>query len=75
MIFQSTPPVKGVTLQGHGIRLIIGISIHTPCEGGDVDVSGCLLLCDISIHTPCEGGDTLFFVHCAVFGNFNPHPL
>ena len=36
------------------------ISIHAPCEGGDISVSGYVLVKVISIHAPCEGGDDLF---------------
>ena len=34
------------------------ISIHAPCEGGDVGVGGRAVAVEvISIHAPCEGGD------------------
>ena len=56
--FQSTPPVKGVTSHGWDAYHMDGISIHTPCEGGDIIRNQRWQISQgISIHTPCEGGD------------------
>ena len=58
-LFQSTPPARGATIRPKWCEKIIsGISIHAPREGGDgravdVDAGGF----DISIHAPREGGD------------------
>ena len=56
--FQSTLPLRGVTLQVLQ-RLTLGsISIHTPLAGSDVFLfDGRVGLVDISIHTPLAGSD------------------
>ena len=37
--------------------LLLSISIHAPCAGGDVKTELVALLYAISIHAPCAGGD------------------
>ena len=55
--FQSTHPVKGVTLTESVVRLVEPISIHTPREGCDEVPITETYYDDISIHTPREGCD------------------
>ena len=55
--FQSTLPLRGVTLQVLQ-RLTLGsISIHTPLAGSDVFVLRDCQTAAISIHTPLAGSD------------------
>ena len=39
----------------------LGISIHAPREGGDIDIPNRHTDDSISIHAPREGGDALYF--------------
>ena len=39
IIFQSTPPARGATLQTRTINVPEGISIHAPRKGSDFDLS------------------------------------
>ena len=58
MIFQSTPPARGATSGWiTGTASGLGISIHAPREGGDMERSVIIGLTRISIHAPREGGD------------------
>ena len=60
MKFQSTPPARGATQPAATQKLQVGISIHTPREGGDKCNSHTSYHYQrISIHTPREGGDAL----------------
>ena len=57
MEFQSTLPVRGVTIQsGYKVKTTI-ISIHTPREGSDHQMCRIVRHRKISIHTPREGSD------------------
>ena len=58
MILQSTPPARGATSGWiTGTASGLGISIHAPREGGDMERSVIIGLTRISIHAPREGGD------------------
>ena len=55
--FQSTPPLKAVTVFVHSFQEFIVISIHTAPKGGDNVVSWLPETLRISIHTAPKGGD------------------
>ena len=58
MIFQSTLPARGATLQGIGTHRKDCISIHAPRTGSDAPASGRDRRCSgISIHAPRTGSD------------------
>ena len=56
--FQSTLPVRGVTVISDRAFSPIFISIHTPREGSDLYAKFTLDENGISIHTPREGSDS-----------------
>ena len=74
-IFQSTPPVRGVTAKALEDVMDDTFQSTPPVRGVTFDAPKLPEIEFISIHTPCEGGDLscINFVqhHC----NFNPHPL
>ena len=73
-VFQSTPPVWGVTYYNQLPPAVQRISIHTPRVGGDITL---YILCYnimISIHTPRVGGDDKVATFRIYYKDFNPHP-
>ena len=57
LLFQSTPPARGATLDTLLTKVVFPISIHAPREGGDQADSTQPYSITISIHAPREGGD------------------
>ena len=56
-IFQSTLPLRGVTLHHANHSAIKIISIHTPLAGSDNISVPLIIATSISIHTPLAGSD------------------
>ena len=73
-IFQSTPPARGATWwrSDHGVHS--WISIHAPCEGGDLQGISPETTIMISIHAPCEGGDGIDCIHKPIYAGFQSTP-
>ena len=72
--FQSTPPARGATSRGRPQRSVLGISIHAPREGGDMEIPGKPRSDRISIHAPREGGDCCELDDQHYNFHFNPRP-
>ena len=52
----------------------LGISIHAPREGGDIDIPNRHTDDSISIHAPREGGDRAAVQVIQLIHYFNPRP-
>ena len=74
MLFQSTPLIRGETLQHSRILQALQISIHSPHARGDMTSADTAAACYISIHSPHARGD--FSVICLKSSGayFNPLP-
>ena len=72
--FQSTLPLRGATRRDRRSDAKLGISIHTPLAGSDLELSDLLLLeLVVSLHTPLAGSDYSLRPHCNRECSFNPH--
>ena len=72
-VFQSTHPARGATEAYRGFYRILGISIHAPREGCDIEQPGIGLgHLAISIHAPREGCDGSTVPPPLLYSNFNP---
>ena len=58
-VFQSTPPVRGATVDSMSDPYAWIISIHAPRAGGDGREKRAAAYIQISIHAPRAGGDWL----------------
>ena len=73
MRFQSTRPMRGATILAQCGTPSLGISIHAPHAGRDVEGVTERTYTDISIHAPHAGRDALHILIKAISGfDFNP---
>ena len=73
-VFQSTPPIRGVTRVRIVRAVVDAVSIHTPIRGVTGGRGVCQFLEGVSIHTPHTRGDRRSDGACQRVGRFNPHP-
>ena len=74
LLFQSTPPARGATIEARERVTDLMISIHAPREGGDGVLGWSSDQVYISIHAPREGGDVVIDIRFKRHYNFNPRP-
>ena len=67
MTFQSTPPAWEATIESGKYWTCLGVSIHAPRVGGDLDHIVVPDIFYVSIHAPRVGGD---FPSHLVMGHF-----
>ena len=74
MQFQSTPLMRGATVDRCRIVGVAGVSIHAPHARGDLQSVYVFLLPRVSIHAPHARGDTCPLRAPAARKRFNPRP-
>ena len=65
--FQSTPPVRGATVDVIPLYGVWAISIHAPRAGGDKTSRYAKIGGGISIHAPRAGGDVKIRIFIRIF--------
>ena len=66
--FQSTPPVRGATVDVIPLYGVWAISIHAPRAGGDLlGSNSAIRSISISIHAPRAGGDVKIRIFIRIF--------
>ncbi len=71
--FQSTLPMKGVTLAKRERDRLRVFQSTLPMKGVTLDIKPVFTVGVVSIHTPNEGSDMMDISTCWGKGSFNPH--
>ena len=71
-VFQSTRPVWGATNADFSLGYPIGVSIHAPRVGRDVQISNLIMMLVVSIHAPRVGRDPAMPCRLTAAECFNP---